>query len=304
MTSELASARQQFLDYQREVRRVSAHTLTGYGHDTAQFIGFCEAQGRSSLKSITEADVRRWVAELHRRSLSATTIQRGLSAIRALFRFLDERNPGLGNPAIGVRAPKAERRLPKSVDADTVSQLFRSHGDDPLDLRDIAIAELLYSSGLRLAELVAANIADMDFSQRTISLTGKGQKMRIVPVGHAAAEAVRKWLSCRPLGTESVSHESPLFVSKHGQRISHRSVQVRLKKLAQRNALPGKLHPHMLRHSFASHMLESSGDLRAVQELLGHADISTTQIYTHLDFQHLAKVYDAAHPRARKRSKP
>lgn len=303
MNRALAEARQQFLDYQREVRQVSGHTLSGYGRDIQRFLTFCDDKGRDTISAIAEPDVRHWVAELRRKGLSATSIQRALSSIRALFRFLDERAPGLGNPAVGVRAPKAARHLPKSIDADTVGQLFRQGSDGPLDHRDLAMAELLYSSGLRLAELVSANIGDLDFSQRLITVTGKGRKTRTVPVGQAATEAIKRWLAQRPLGNETLAHESPLFVSNRGRRISPRSVQERLKHLAQRNALPGKLHPHMLRHSFASHMLESSGDLRAVQELLGHADISTTQIYTHLDFQHLAKVYDAAHPRARKRDK-
>ena len=165
----------------------------------------------------------------------------------------------------------------------------------------MAIAELLYSSGLRLAELVSANINDINHDDHTMTVTGKGGKTRTVPVGSLALEAIARWLSCRPLGAETLTYDSPLFIARQGQRISSRSVQTRLKRLAQITHLPGKLHPHMLRHSFASHLLESSGDLRAVQELLGHANISTTQVYTHLDFQHLAKVYDSAHPRAKRR---
>ena len=224
--------------------------------------------------------------------------------MRALYRFHSERNPSIGNPALGIQAPKQRRNLPKTLDADSVNHLFQWRPETTLDFRDLAIAELLYSSGLRLSELVSANINDVDFNERIMTVTGKGRKTRTLPVGAPALKAIKHWLSLRPLGNEEVQHTSPLFVSTRGQRISPRSVQLRLQRMARFSALPGKLHPHMLRHSFASHMLESSGDLRAVQELLGHADISTTQIYTHLDFQHLSKVYDAAHPRARRKNKP
>lgn len=303
MSASLAEAREQFLAYERDVRRVSANTLQAYGRDLNRFIQFCAAGEATPVTAISEVDVRHWVARLHRDGLSATSIQRALSALRALYRWLGQRDHTLGNPAIDVRAPKGERRLPKAVDADTVTALFTPYSDEPLALRDIAIAELLYSSGLRLSELVNANIGDLDTTDHIITVTGKGGKTRAVPVGDPALKAIDQWLACRPLsGEQSLDYASPLFISSRGQRISPRSVQARLKRLAQHNHLPGNIHPHMLRHSFASHLLESSGDLRAVQELLGHADISTTQIYTHLDFQHLAKVYDAAHPRAKRKS--
>jgi len=304
VTTGLDEARQQFLDYQRDVRQVSPHTLTGYGRDLRRFVSFCQHLGRDSAGAVGEADVRKWVASMNRDGLSATSIQRALSAVRALFRFHSERNPGIGNPAAGVRAPKSPRRLPKSIDADAVGALLDRPGDDDdvLEVRDVAVAELLYSSGLRLAELVAANLGDLDLAEGVITVTGKGSKTRTVPVGSKASTAIRRWLAQRPIGGEALTPDAPLFVSQRGQRISPRSVQQRLKQLANRRHLPADLHPHMLRHSFASHLLESSSDLRAVQELLGHANIGTTQIYTHLDFQHLAKVYDAAHPRAKKRS--
>jgi len=291
-----------FLEYQRDVRRASPHTLSAYQNDLQQFCRFCDhTLGGRSLPDVSESDIRRWVASLHRAERQSKSIQRALSAVRALYRHLIEHAGFQGNPAAGVRAPKSPRTLPKAIDPDNINALFNKPIDDPLEIRDVAIAELLYSSGLRLAELVAANVNDISYDDRTITVIGKGNKTRTVPVGTLALEAIALWLSHRPMGTEIFTHDSPLFVSRQGQRISPRSVQSRLKRLAQIRHLPGKLHPHMLRHSFASHLLESSGDLRAVQELLGHANISTTQVYTHLDFQHLASVYDAAHPRARRR---
>jgi integrase/recombinase XerC len=300
----LREACDQYLAYQRDVRQVSPHTLTGYDRDLSNFSEFCEKRDKSQVSEIAEVDVRHWIANEHRRGLAGSSIQRQLSAVRALFRFLGDRDSSIGNPALGVRAPKTARPLPKSIDADSVGTLFQMNPESPLDFRDLAMAELLYSSGLRLAELVSANIGDVDRQERIITVTGKGRKTRTVPVGQPALNAITLWLKQRPLGKETVSLDSPLFVSSRGTRISPRSVQERLKRLGAMTDLATKLHPHMLRHSFASHLLESSGDLRAVQELLGHADISTTQIYTHLDFQHLAKTYDAAHPRARRRNKP
>jgi integrase/recombinase XerC len=297
----LAEARRSFLDYERDVRRASAHTLRAYGRDLDSFVNFCGTTNLVAAGSVTELHVRGWVAQLRRAELSASSIQRALSALRALYRWLGERDHTLGNPAIDVKAPKGSRRLPKAIDADSVGALFAVSSDEPLELRDIAIAELLYSSGLRLSELVNANISDLDRSEKIITVTGKGRKTRAIPVGSPAIKAIDRWLSCRPISEGNLGPDSPLFISNRGQRISPRSVQARLKKLAQHNQLRGNVHPHMLRHSFASHLLESSGDLRAVQELLGHADISTTQVYTHLDFQHLAKVYDASHPRARRK---
>ncbi len=303
MSDSLAAACDIFLSYQRDVRQVSHHTLEGYGRDIRRFIVFCAATNTQKPAAVREADVRNWVAQLHRQGLSPTSIQRALSSIRSLYRFISERDASVGNPALGVQAPKRRRNLPKTLDPDSVNHLFQWQPETTLDFRDMAIAELLYSSGLRLSELISANINDLEFNERIITVTGKGRKTRKLPVGGPALKAVEKWLSLRPLGTEDVQPASPLFVSNRGQRISPRSVQLRLQRMARFSALPGKLHPHMLRHSFASHMLESSGDLRAVQELLGHSDISTTQIYTHLDFQHLSKVYDAAHPRARRKNK-
>ncbi len=296
----LDEACEQFLRYQRDVRQLSPHTLAAYGSDLQKFTVFCQQRHLHSVESVRDVDVRHWVAALHKAGSSGKTLQRGLSSLRALFRFLGDQNPSLGNPAADVRAPKTERRLPKSIDPDNIGVLFQSHDNDPLQVRDHAIAELLYSSGLRLSELVAANIGDIDQGTRLITVTGKGRKTRTVPIGQFALQAVQQWLALRPLSEGTLSPQSPLFISQRGRRLSARSVQDRLKQLAVRSGLSGNLHPHMLRHSFASHLLQSSGDLRAVQELLGHANISTTQVYTHLDYQHLAQVYDAAHPRAQR----
>ena len=303
MTGSLADSCQQFLDYQRDVRRVSIHTQTAYRRDLDRFLGFCVHRQAVSPWDVQEADVRHWIATLHKEWLSAGSIQRALSALRALYRYLSERNPTIGNPAAGVQAPKKARALPKTLEPDAVNALLKWQPQTPLDHRDLAIAELFYSSGLRLAELVSINLADIDLQARTVRVTGKGQKTRILPVGAAAISAINTWLATRPVAGDTPPTRAPLFVSLQGRRLSPRSVQLRMQRLAKHQTLPGKLHPHMLRHSFASHMLESSGDLRAVQELLGHADISTTQIYTHLDFQHLAKVYDQAHPRAKRKDK-
>lgn len=294
----------EFLTYLRDVRRLSPHTVENYGRDLVQFQRYCDDAQLLSVREVHEPHIRRWAAALHRKGLAPSSIQRALSAVRSFFKHQCSHDLQLNNPAQSVKAPKRSQRLPKTIDADQIGQLFQSDDDDPLILRDLAIAELFYSSGLRLAELVASNIGDLNTHDKLITVTGKGNKVRTLPVGGAALRAIASWLAIRPFGSEVLSAQSPLFISSRGTRISERSVQARLKALALNNGLPQHLHPHMLRHSFASHMLESSGDLRAVQELLGHANIGTTQIYTHLDFQHLAKVYDAAHPRARKRGKP
>lgn len=297
----LDEARQQFLTYQRDVRQLSRHTVEAYRHDLRGFSEFCQQRQLQDVGAIRDVDVRHWISSLHQSGKSGKTLQRALSSLRALFRFLGEQDLSLGNPAADVRAPKPERRLPKSIDPDNIGVLFQTDDDDPLQVRDRAIAELFYSAGLRLSELVSANIGDIDPSTRLITVTGKGRKTRTVPVGKMALQALQQWLDLRPLSEDALSPQSPLFVSQRGQRLSARSVQDRLKQLAVRSGLSGDLHPHMLRHSFASHLLQSSGDLRAVQELLGHANISTTQVYTHLDYQHLAKVYDATHPRAQRK---
>ena len=288
-----------FLDYLHYERRLSPRTLTAYRRDLGNFLSWLGEQGISDWTRVDSQQVRNYAAGRHRQGLSPKSLQRHLSAIRAWFRFLLREGGVRTNPAEGVRAPKVNRRLPHTLDADQLAHLMELPGDSALDRRDRAIMELFYSSGLRLAELVALDVSDMHSSDGLLQVTGKGNKTRRLPVGRYAREAVDHWLAIRP--QIASSRESALFVSQRGTRLSPRSVEARLRRRAIEQGMPRHVHPHMLRHSFASHVLESSGDLRAVQELLGHADISTTQIYTHLDFQHLAQVYDQAHPRAKRK---
>jgi integrase/recombinase XerC len=233
--------------------------------------------------------------------LSPRSVARRLSAVRSFLAYLVETGALRANAAVHVQAPKPSRRLPATLDADQVAKLLTIDGDDPLARRDRAILELFYSSGLRLAELVSLDLGDVDFADRTVRVTGKGGKSRIVPVGRFALASLREWLAVRADFEPNGTGERALFVGKQGERLSCRAVQHRVRRRAQQQGTPVGVHPHMLRHSFATHLLESSGNLRAVQELLGHASLSTTQIYTHLDFQHLAHAYDLAHPRARRR---
>lgn len=292
----LMDASTAFINYLRDVRQLSPHTISNYQRDLNSLTVYCALRQREDAGAIHEADIRGWVSQMHRHGLAGSSIQRALSAARSFFNYLGREQGHSRNPAAGVQAPRQPRRLPKTLDADQVNKYLEFAADDPMALRDSAIAELFYSSGLRLAELVAINLDDIDYSAQLITVTGKGRKTRTIPVGSVALAALRRWLAVRPPASEPA-----LFTSNRGHRISVRNVQARLKLQGRRAGMYQDVHPHMLRHSFASHMLESSGDLRAVQELLGHANIATTQIYTHLDFQHLAKVYDAAHPRAKRR---
>ena len=298
MSATLAQQIEECLTYLRDARQLSPHTLSSYGRDLRQLQNFCTEQHVHTASEVDSAAIRRYSSALHHRGLASSSIQRNLSAVRSLFSFLGRVHGLQHNPAIGIQAPKRPRRLPKTLDADQVSRLLVENGDDGTALRDQAMAELFYSSGLRLAELAALDLQDLDLAGALVTVTGKGNKTRNLPVGKVALTAIRRWLAVRP----QVAGEDALFTSNRGRRISHRNIQARLQKLGRSSGMQQDIHPHMLRHSFASHMLESSGDLRAVQELLGHANISTTQIYTHLDFQHLARVYDQAHPRAKKRS--
>ena len=301
MPDSLGQARDRYLDYIREVRQLSPHTLSNYQRDLDAFVQWSDSRGITQAGKVQEADIRQWVSHLHRRGLAGSSIQRSLSATRSLFNFLGRENGYPRNPAASVQAPRKPRKLPKTMDADQVDQYLNFNQDSPLASRDCAIAELFYSSGLRLAELVAVNLQDIDHQARLITVTGKGNKTRTVPVGGAALGAIEQWLQQRPPIAADPDSANALFTSLRGKRISVRNIQDRIKLQGRKSGMSQDVHPHMLRHSFASHMLESSGDLRAVQELLGHANIATTQIYTHLDFQHLAKVYDAAHPRAKRR---
>ena len=287
-----------FVDDLRNVRRLSRHTIEAYRCDLDTVQRFADKNGLSSAGALGESHVRHWLAEAHRGGLAAHSLQRRLSALRAFFTWRSRRSGQRRNPAAAVRAPRKGRKLPGVLEADQVSAYLAPAATNPLMQRDLAMAELLYSSGLRLAELCAVDIEDLDHRERLITVTGKGGKTRRVPVGTVALGAIAAYLNLRPAPADAQA-QNALFLSRRGTRISARSVQQRLRKLAADSGLGRPVHPHMLRHSFASHLLESSGDLRAVQELLGHSDIATTQIYTHLDFQHLARVYDDAHPRAR-----
>jgi integrase/recombinase XerC len=299
MSEPLASQIQAFLDYLRTVRQLSPHTLSNYGRDLERWRGYCAQQQLDDAAAVLSGDVRNYASYLHRSGLAGKSIQRNLSAIRSFYTSLGRAQQVQHNPALGIQAPRQPRRLPRTLDADQMEQYLQPGSQEPLELRDHAMAELFYSSGLRLSELAGLDLADIDRPAGLVTVTGKGQKTRTLPVGRFALDALQRWQAVRTATTV----EQALFTSQRGQRISVRSIQARLRQRGRNTAMPQDVHPHMLRHSFASHMLESSGDLRAVQELLGHANISTTQIYTHLDFAHLAKVYDAAHPRARKRSK-
>lgn len=296
----------EFLDYLRYERRVAAATLESYRRDLQQFSRWLLQQSphieEIAWPQVNQHQVRAWIASRHRQGVAGKSLQRQLSSLRAFYRFLLREGAARRSPADGVRSPKVRRSLPHVADVDEVARLLSLEGSAPLLLRDRAMMELFYSCGLRLAELVSLNIEDIPAVGDQLEVTGKGAKTRRVPLGGMARTALAEWLRAR---TEVAGEQQrALFVSQRGGRISPRTVQQRLACRARQQGLVQHLHPHMLRHSFASHLLESSGDLRAVQELLGHTDISTTQIYTHLDFQHLAQVYDKAHPRARKRGKP
>ncbi len=288
-----------FLQHLALERRLSPRTIDAYRRDLADFINCYPSPTPLDWSRLKQAEIRSYAAQRHRQGLSGKSLQRRLAALRSFYRFLNREGISTQNPAIGVRAPKVKRKLPATLDVDQLGQLLELPGNDPLDLRDQAIMELLYSSGLRLAELVSMDLQNLDLQDAMLEVTGKGNKTRRLPVGRKALQAIKQWLKIR--GELAKAAETALFVSQRGGRLSARSVQSRLALRAREQGTPQHVHPHLLRHSFASHLLESSGDLRAVQELLGHADISTTQIYTHLDFQHLAEVYDQAHPRARKK---
>ena len=293
----LAAEVDRHLEHLAVERQSSPHTLAAYRRDLLRFLGDV---GDVPANAVRSHHVRAFAGRLHGEGLSPRSIARHLSSVRGLFAFLVRRRALGANPALGVRAPKAQRRLPGALDADQAAALFETEPASDLGKRDRAMLELLYGSGLRLAELVAADVRDLDLAGGFVTVTGKGRKTRIVPLGKPAIAAIQAWLATRP----QLDPKAPLFTGRGAARISPRSVQLRVKKLAQLAAANDGVHPHMLRHSFASHLLESSGDLRAVQELLGHANIGTTQIYTHLDFQHLAKVYDRAHPRAARSAEP
>jgi integrase/recombinase XerC len=298
---------ERFASHLKHERRMSAHTVAAYLADLAQLAVFCDARKIASFSGIDTVQVRTFAAASHAQGLAARSIQRRLSALRTFFEFLMREGASMRNPAVDVRAPKQKKRLPATLDADQMGRLLAFRTDDTLSARDKAVMELFYSSGLRLTELVSLDVTSIDLKDRTVRVIGKGAKSRILPIGRHAIAALQRWLAERAVlfartaaGAHPV-HPGPVFVGRSGRRLSARAVQLRVDLWARRQGLGVHVHPHMFRHSFATHLLESSGNLRGVQELLGHADIATTQVYTHLDFQHLAKVYDASHPRARRR---
>ena len=330
MTPEALEWLARFRRFMSSERRLSAHTDSNYARDLHALVRFCDRFGLTDWGELDSQHVRRFAAlshagELspHGKKLSPRSIQRRLSAVRSFYAFLlreaqrSGRTYGAGksaeaaarqrravpirrNPAYDVRAPKAARRLPGTLDVDQMAGLLAIPGGDGLTVRDRAIMELLYSSGLRLAELVGLDLTSLDLKDRAVRVLGKGNKARIVPVGRVAARALRLWLQERVALARA--GETALFVGRNGRRLGARAVQMRLAYWARRHGLNLRVYPHLFRHSFASHLLEMSGDVRGVQELLGHADISTTQVYTHLDFEHLARIYDATHPRARRKA--
>ncbi|HET7358519.1 MAG TPA: tyrosine recombinase XerC [Rhodanobacteraceae bacterium] len=277
-------------------RQPSPHTLAAYRRDLDKLLRYMQAHDLAGFDALTPDRLRNFVAAEHRGGLSPTSLQRLLSSCRNLFGHLIREGRLAHDPSAGVRGPKVRRKLPQVLDTDEATALMEIPADGALGERDRAMLELFYSSGLRLAELVGLDWRDLDLDDGLVRVLGKGRKTRIVPVGRHAVAALRA------LGrSEGMPAEAPVFRGRNGARLNPRTVQARMKTLALKLGIAKRIHPHLLRHSCASHLLESSGDLRAVQELLGHADIGTTQIYTHLDFQHLARVYDAAHPRARRK---
>ena len=292
----------QYLDYLRDIKRYSAATLTAYERDVQGFLAYLAGQGVDDCRQAGIDHIRLYVAGCHRRGWAQNSLQRLLSSLRGFYGHLLKNSQVGSNPALKVSAPRGLKKLPEVMDADQLDCLLGTAANSPLEMRDHAMMELMYSAGLRLSELVHLDVNAMDLSAGQLMVTGKGNKTRYLPIGRQARQALTDWLNVR--AGLAKQGEAAVFVSNRGARLSPRAVQKRIHQYAQRAQAGMHVHPHMLRHSFASHLLESSGDLRAVQELLGHANISTTQAYTQLDFQHLARVYDQAHPRARKSRRP
>ncbi len=290
-----------YLRHLRYERRMSPNTERNYFRDIEALCDFLEREELNDWDDIDSYHIRAFASWCHRRGLAPRSIQRRLSALRGFFRYLLREGMVRSNPAADVPSPKMAKRLPKTLDVDQIARLLEIDGDSPLAVRDRAIMELFYSSGLRLAELTHLQVTDLDLAEGTVQVLGKGNKSRILPVGRKAREAIAAWLRVR--GDMAGHEDGALFLSRRGRALSPRAIQVRLRDWSRKIGLSTGVNPHLLRHSFATHLLESSGDLRSVQELLGHADISTTQIYTHLDFQHLARIYDKSHPRARKKDR-
>jgi integrase/recombinase XerC len=302
MTEAVAQTNQEnlpgFFAFLRHERHYSPLTAENYARDLRRLI---ELAGATPLDELKSHHIRRFVAQLHGQGLGGKSLARMLSAWRSFYNYLMRDHKYKGNPCIGLRAPKSARNLPHALSPDEAVRMVELQtDDDPLSLRDKAMFELFYSSGLRLAELISLEVAAMqdDMKEGEVRVTGKGSKTRVVPLGSHAITAMQAWLGVRPA---LAKNDEALFINRNGKRISARSVQLRMKEWGIKQGITSGVHPHLLRHSFATHVLQSSGDLRAVQEMLGHASISTTQVYTHLDFQYLAKIYDSAHPRAKKK---
>lgn len=299
MLSSIADWLARFRRHLATERRLSPHTDSNYARDLTALARYCEKECITDLARLDSQHVRLFAARSHAAGLAPRSVQRRLSAVRSFCNFLVREGAITANPALDVKAPRAGRRLPASLDPDRVTQLLNITATDPLALRDRALMELAYSSGLRLAEMVGLDIGDLHLTDRTVRVHGKGGKTRILPVGRPALAALSAWLAARAGLVKGAAQA--VFIGRNGRRMGARAVQLRVAYWARRQGLGIHVHPHLFRHSFATHLLESSRDLRGVQELLGHADISTTQVYTHLDFQHLARIYDAAHPRARRK---
>jgi integrase/recombinase XerC len=285
-----------YLAYLNNERNYSPLTAENYTRDIRRLFSLAAATPLPDLKS---HHIRRFIAQLHSSGLGGRSLARVLSSWRGFFTYLMRDHGCKSNPCVGLRPPKSPKALPNALSPDEAAKLMQMPVDTPMDVRDKAMYELLYSSGLRLAELVGLDPIDMDFADASVRVTGKGNKTRIVPLGRHAISALKEWISVRD--SLAQAEETALFVGKNGKRISPRMVQLNLRQRGITQGIASGVHPHLLRHSFATHVLQSSGDLRAVQEMLGHASISTTQVYTHLDFQYLAKIYDGAHPRAKKK---
>ena len=288
-----------YLNHLASQRGLSPVTITNYQRNLAEFIILLDQKKLPRWENLDSQMVRLLVKQIHQKGIKARSIATKLSALRSFLNYLIHIDLLAHNPAKGISAPKLDKPLPKNISVDDMFQLLNIDDKDPLSVRDQCMMELMYSSGLRLSELVGVNLHDVKLSAKEIMVTGKGSKQRLLPITDRAAQTIQAWLKIRP--DFSIKGEKALFLSKQKNRISARNVQVRMEKWGLMQNLPGHINPHKLRHSFATHMLESSGNLRAVQSLLGHADLATTQVYTHLDFQHLSKVYDQAHPRAKRK---
>ncbi|MEG3591683.1 MAG: tyrosine recombinase XerC [Pseudomonadota bacterium] len=300
-SSSLDNYLEDFIVFLKSERNYSTHTVKSYSQDIRYFFTYCKKFNSPELSNITTTDIKEYAAKLNRIGRAPSTIQRSLSSIRTFYAYLQKEKIVKINPALNAKGPKLHRKLPKVMNVDEMSRLLDNNKKTDLVIRDVAIIELLYSSGLRVSELTSLDIQNISIRSSEVKVTGKGNKQRVVPIGKSAINALKLWLTVRK--KHDFDNQEALFLNNKGKRLSARSVQLRLRKLALEKGINKTVHPHVMRHSFASHLLESSGDLRAVQEMLGHSNLSTTQIYTHLDYQHLSQVYDKAHPRARKKEK-